>query len=88
MTTTREQIGEWFDRGVSQGASYMLVICDSFDWNDYPVFAKTDDECLAKNKDPGSMQRVMEVYDLRQDKAEQLAERRVFRLPTVAEPSS
>lgn len=81
MGTTREDISGWFDRGVSEGARYMLVVCDSFHYEDYPVFAKTDDECLEAYRAPGEMQRVMEVYDLRSDKAEQMAERRAMHLP-------
>ena len=84
--TTREMISKWFDRGVADGARHMLVICDTFDHDDYPVFTKTDFDCLLKCKNPGEMQRVMEVYDLRADKAEQLNERRVFRLPATSQP--
>jgi len=81
MSTTRSEIEGWFDRGVTGGFSYMLVICDTFDHDDYPVFVNTDDECLRRYRDPGEMQRVMEVYDLRKDKTEQLNAARVFNLP-------
>jgi hypothetical protein len=39
---------------------------------------------LQRYKNPGEMQRVMEVYDLRADKAEQMNERRAMRLPEAA----
>ena len=80
--TTKQEISSWFDRGVAQGARHMLVICDSFDHEDYPVFTETDEECFARYKSPGEMQRVMEVYDLTAPKAEQMNERRALRLPT------
>lgn len=60
---------------------YMLVVCDTFDYDDYPVFTDSDAECLARYRNPGNMQRVMEVYDLHASKAEQMNERRVMRLP-------
>ena len=84
MAATRQDIEGWFDRGVAQKARHMIVVCDSFDYDDYPVFTTTDDECLQRYKNPGEMQRVMEVYDLRADKAEQMNERRAMRLPEAA----
>lgn len=62
----------------------MLVICDTFDYDDYPVYVKTEADCLMRHRNPGDMQRVMEVYDLRADKAGQMAERRAMRLPAPA----
>ena len=61
--TTRGMISEWFDRGVADGAKHMLVICDTFDHDDYPVFTKTDFDCLLKYKNPGEMQRVIQVIE-------------------------
>ena len=84
MAATRQDIDEWFDRGVSKGARHMLVVCDTFDYDDYPVFTTTDDECLHLYKNPGEMQRVMEVYDLRAKKDEQMNEHRAMRLPEAA----
>ena len=84
MATTRQDIEGWFDRGVTNGARHMLVVCDAFDHDDYPVFTHSDAECLKRYDDPGNMQSVMEVYDLRADKAEQMNERRAMRLPKAA----
>lgn len=79
--TTQAEISAWFDEGVSQGARHMLVICDTFDHEDYPVYTTTDADCLSRYNAPGEMQRVMEVYDLRADKAEQMRAVRAFCLP-------
>lgn len=83
MAATKQEIEGWFDRGVEHGHSYMLVICDTFDHEDYPAYAKTERDCLSHYNDPGAMQRVMEVYDLRAEKAEQMNERRAMRLPVM-----
>ncbi len=78
---TKADIRGWFDRGVSQGAEFMIVVCDSFDYDDYPVF------CTAENYEEKhaasctNMQRIMEVYDLSMDRELQLAEHRVFNGP-------
>lgn len=80
--TTKQEISDWFDRGRAQGAKHMLVVCDTFDYDDYPVYTHSDDECLKRYTSPGHMQRVMEVYDLAAPKAEQMDAKRVFRLPS------
>lgn len=77
MATSKEDIRTWFKRGVSEkDPHYMIVVCDTFDHEDYPVFARTEEEARKLVKDPGEMQRVMEVYDLRKPMDVQLAEPR------------
>lgn len=80
--TTKIEISSWFDRGLSSEdkPTHMLVVCDTFDYEDYPVYVKpTQDarkvyeEYSAKN-----MQRVMEVYKLSDDKELQLNTSRAF----------
>ncbi len=79
MNTTAQQIGDWFDAGVRSGHRYMVVLCDTFDYYDYPVYC--DEEKARKTlAEPGSMQRVMEVYDLKSDKEAQLAQDRCWAL--------
>ena len=56
--TTISEIEEWYDEGIKTNKKYMFVICDTFDYEDYPVF--TDNI----NYEEGEMQEVMEVYDL------------------------
>lgn len=60
----------------------MIVVCDSFDYEDYPVYVKKGEDVRAKHKEyidgKHSMQRVMEVYSLNQDKEKQLNEHRAF----------
>lgn len=78
--TTYLEIAEWYDRGVAQGATYMIVWVDTYDYEDYPSYAKTYEEARRSVDNPGSMQRVMEVYDLRRDKTVQIATQRNWRL--------
>ena len=83
MAVTKEDISNWFDIGIKQQASHLIVVCDTFNHDDYPVFTNTDDECLARYKNPGKMQRVMEVYDLTADKSEQMCEHRALPFPVI-----
>ena len=73
MRTSRADIESWFDEGVKQNKMYMLVLCDTYDYEDYPVFTTSTEAAEARIKNPGEMQRVMEVYFLdMQTKQEQL----------------
>jgi len=84
--TTRAEISEWFDEGVRAGGAYLIVVCDTFDHEDYPVYVRPNDdvrERFAQFNGP-NMQKVMEVYDLTGDKAVQLAETRAWHLPSEA----
>jgi hypothetical protein len=78
MAASRQDISRWFDEGVSKGATHMLVVCDTFDWEDYPVFAKGDVDIKIEHYRQASMQKIMEVYNLSMSKQEQMAERRVW----------
>jgi hypothetical protein len=89
MSTTKGRIGEWFDRGVAAGATHLIVVSDTFEHDEYPVYVEPGEDALKVateryGYDPRQpfagkeMQVVMEVYDLRKDKASQLAQRRAF----------
>ena len=81
--TSRNQIAAWFDRGVAEQKKWMIVMCDTFDHDDYPIYFTDAAECVRNYKFPGEMQRPMECYDLLASKEEQLNERRANRLPAV-----
>lgn len=76
--TTREDIRAWLDRAKNEGATHMLVACDSFGGEDYPVFVMPGKSPRAEAARLGNMQRVMECYDLALDIEMQLQEYRAF----------
>lgn len=77
--TTQSDIKKWLD-DAPKGATHMLVVCDTFDWEDYPVYVKKSDNVhdVKSKYDGGNMQRVMEVYNLKKSLKKQLAEDRSF----------
>jgi hypothetical protein len=82
MSTTKETISNWFDEGIKRGATNMIIVCDSYDHIDYPVYISPDQsvrdvETEYKNG-KHSMQRIMEIYSLRGDKNSQMNEYRAF----------
>jgi hypothetical protein len=78
--TTQDDIRGWLQRGKDKGATHVLVVCDTFDWSDYPVFVMPGEnlrEKADKNNGP-NMTKLMEVYKLDMDWNEQLNQVRSF----------
>jgi len=75
MTTTKFTIKEWIEEGIKRGASHVVIMCDTFDYEDYPVYIMPGED-PAEKRSYENMQRPMECYDLRMDIDAQLNERR------------
>ncbi len=80
MAATRQDIRSWFDRGVKSKATHLIVVCDTFDHEDYPVFVQENENVHEKAKEFNgkNMQRIMEVYNLSMDRDAQMDEHRAF----------
>jgi len=76
--TSIQEISKWFDSGVKDGYTHMVIMCDTFDWEDYPqyfTFSENVDIHKKIKKLNQNMQTVMEVYKLSEDKRKQLKEK-------------
>lgn len=74
MATSKEDIRGWIARGQEQKATHLIVVCDTFDNEDYPVFV-TKQQNISEVYDAyngKNMQRVMEVYNLSKDTEAQI----------------
>jgi hypothetical protein len=82
MAATQHMIRQWLEDGAADGFTHMMVVCDRFDYSDYPVYRREGGEVLRREVEvyhaTHSMQRVQEVYDLNRDWEEQLALHRVW----------
>jgi hypothetical protein len=82
MAASKSDIRGWFDDGVAQHASHMIVVCDTFDHTDFPIFTAEENFWEAHDSHNGpNMTRVMEVYDLALDREAQIAESRAWHYP-------
>lgn len=83
MATTVGDLKLWFDAGLDEGARYMIIVCDTFDHDDYPIYVRLDDDFYEKydGHDGKNMQRIMEVYDLKKSWESQQAGRVMNRPP-------
>ena len=80
MAASKTDLIGWFQRGVKQGATHVIVVCDTYDWEDYPVYVTSDQNVLEEEKKYAgvNMQKVMEVYNRAMSMGAQMAERRAF----------
>ncbi|MCK9437416.1 MAG: hypothetical protein M0Q12_09430 [Synergistaceae bacterium] len=80
MAASRQTIEKWFKAGLAQEASHMIVVCDTYDWTDYPVYVSQgqDPKGIKLHYNRAAMQRVMEVYNLNMDMEIQLNQYRSF----------
>jgi hypothetical protein len=82
MSTTKYDIRTWLNRAKEKDAEFLIVVCDTYDWSDYPVYVTAEQFAERYNELNGkNMQEIMEVYDLSLDWEMQLNERRAFHYP-------
>ena len=84
---TKADFIRWFQRGKEEKARWMIMVCDTFDYEDYPVYVKEDEDFHKEydKYDDKNMQKIMEVYDLNMDFEEQFRQERCFNMPDLEE---
>jgi hypothetical protein len=60
--TNNEEIRSWLLEGKKLGASHVIIVCDTFDYGDYPVYVKKIPETMVESM----VGRVYEIHDVRQ----------------------
>lgn len=82
MAASKSQIREWVERGAKTGATHVIIVCDRWDYEDYPVYVdkgqSVNEEVSKRNGK--NMQSVMEVYNLSMDIESQLNEHRAWHM--------
>jgi hypothetical protein len=80
MAASRQDIVRWLNDAPSD-ATHLIVMCDTYDWEDYPKYVKQgeDPRIIQAESNGVNMQKVMEVYKLSDDHEEQLNLHRCFR---------
>ena len=72
--TTKEDIRRWLENAKSHDCTHVIVVCDTFEYEDYPIFVhnKEDLQEQIKAHNNVNMQEIMEIYDLSTDIEKQL----------------
>jgi hypothetical protein len=80
MAASKDDIKRWLASAREEGATHMIVVCDTYDYEDYPCSVMSNEdvhERVSYFRDQ-AMQRVMEVYSMALDDESQLNEHRAF----------
>lgn len=82
MAASKSEIQKWIKKAKNDDCSHLLVICDAFDYMDYPVYVNKNQNIntivkIYRNK---NMNRIMEIYDLNKDISEQINEIRCWNI--------
>jgi hypothetical protein len=89
MPTTRDDIRRWLEDlyDLENHFTHLIVVCDTFDWEDYPIYVRETEDVniVLKDKGTGNMRKVMEVYSRFVDREKQLAEHRSYHLDSEPE---
>jgi hypothetical protein len=83
MAASKNDIKDWLDDGKRQGAAFMVVVCDTYDWEDFAVYVMPGEdihEVVAGYSNPNQMLKVMEVYSYNQSLEAQLNQHRAYNL--------
>jgi len=60
-----ETLKEWIEEGIKNKNKYLIVVCDTFDQEEYPIFCKDDKEfSFQKEEHNKNMQRVVTIINL------------------------
>jgi hypothetical protein len=64
--TTPNEIREWLNEGLKFKATHVLIVCDTYDYENYPVYVLPGQDVrkVAEAHNDPSMTRLMEVYSL------------------------
>lgn len=66
ISNYNEQVQQYFQRGRDQKFRYMIVMEDTFDYEDYPVYLNTIEECdkYIWDHNGKNMARFLSLFDL------------------------
>lgn len=78
MAARFEDIKRWVYSAKEQGCTHLIVVCDTYDHDDYPCYVSKDEDINERIKhfQQADMQRIMEVYKMSMDLEAQLKEHR------------
>ena len=79
----KSKIQTWFEEGLKEKKTHMVVVTDTLDHDDYPFYTN-DPQGAVDRLQAGPMLKVMEVYDLRGDMSEQLNQARCWSMSNAS----
>lgn len=80
MATTINRLKDWFLVGQEKEASHMIIVCNTFDWEDFPVYVMKNQNArdIYRKYSVDTERKVMEVYNINKDIESQLSKHRAM----------
>lgn len=69
MATTRKDVDRWIATAKEMGAKHIISVCDTFEWDDYPVYVMPNENLEERKKSYNgvNMQSINEVITINED---------------------
>jgi len=69
MAASRKDVDRWIATAKEKGATHVISVCDTFDYDDYPVYVMPDDDLeeIKKKYDRVNMQKINETITINKD---------------------
>jgi len=66
MAASREDVDRWIEHAIEAKCEFIISVCDTFDWDDYPVYCKDKNDLIMNydQYDGENMQRVNEIIQI------------------------
>ena len=66
MAATKQDFDRWIETAKEMGATHVISVCDTFDYDDYPVYVMEGDNLEEKKAEYNgrNMQRINEVIEI------------------------
>ena len=66
MAATKQDVDRWIATGKKNGATHIVSVCDTWNYEDYPVYVMPDEDVnkIASEYRGKNMQRINEIIDL------------------------
>ena len=80
MAVAKNRVQLWFKEGQSKNAHHMLIMRDTYEYEDYPVYVLKNEDTKKKIRElrENDNQVVQAIFDLSLDMDSQLEERRAY----------
>ena len=69
MAATRQDVDRWINTAKEKGCKYIISVCDTWDYDDYPVFCEDLNKLIMKvdDYDGINMQKINEIIRINDD---------------------
>jgi hypothetical protein len=61
MAANRQDVNGWIQRAINNKCQYIISVCDTYDWDDYPVFCENKEQVLICKELTKSLELMMMV---------------------------